>query len=71
MTKEINLSEVFSVKMIEDAMECKDTKEIQSRVIEPNMAHINKVTGQENNPTYWAYAMEYVLTWFSEGGDKK
>ncbi len=32
------------------------------RVIEPNMAAINAKLGQENNPKYLAYAVEYLLT---------
>ena len=38
-----------------------DTKAIQVQVIEPNMAEINRKLGQENNATYLAYAVVYVL----------
>ena len=31
-------------------------------VIRPNLARINATLGQENNPLYLAYAVEYVIT---------
>jgi len=34
---------------------------IATLVVEPKMAHINKVTGQENDCRYWAYALIYLL----------
>lgn len=59
--KEISPMEVFTEEMFALARKCKDKEEIQAKVIEPNMAHINKVTGQENDHRYWAYAMEFTL----------
>ena len=40
--------------------------EVCKTLIEPNMARINHRTGQENDPKYLAYAVEYVL---SQAGD--
>lgn len=37
-------------------------KQIQTAVIEPNMAAINAKLGQENDPAYLAYAVVYVLS---------
>ena len=34
---------------------------LQREVIEPNMAEINRKLGQENDASYLAYAVEYVL----------
>jgi hypothetical protein len=59
--KEIQASEVFTPEMLELAMKCRDKDEILEKVITPNMEHINKVTEQENDPRYWAYALEFVL----------
>jgi hypothetical protein len=59
--KSISVLEVFTEKMIEQAMKCKNADEIQKEVIEPNMAMINEKTGQENDSRYWAYAMEFTL----------
>ena len=35
---------------------------IQTLVIEPNIAAINKKLGQENDPSYLAYAVVYVFS---------
>lgn len=36
-------------------------KKILRRVIDPNIAEINRKLGQENDPRYLAYAIEAVL----------
>ena len=36
-----------------------------ARIIRPNIDRINKALGQENDPMYLAYAVEYVM---SQGG---
>jgi hypothetical protein len=38
------------------------TEQILTRVIEPNMAAINKKLGQENDARYLAYAVVYALS---------
>jgi hypothetical protein len=38
---------------------------VLKEVVEPAMANINKVTGQENDPRFIAYALEYA---FMKGG---
>jgi hypothetical protein len=42
--------------------------EIAKEVIEPNLEAINRHLGQENNPKYLGYAVEYVFTQL--GGDR-
>ena len=37
-------------------------KVIREEVIEPNMAEINRKLGQENDASYLAYAVVYVLS---------
>lgn len=39
----------------------KDTAAIAELVVRPRMAHINEVTGQENDEKYWAYALTFLL----------
>lgn len=34
---------------------------VKERIIQPNMARINKALGQENDASYLAYAIEYVM----------
>lgn len=36
-------------------------KELLEQIILPNMAEINRKLGQENNPDYMAYAVEFAL----------
>lgn len=36
-------------------------KELVEQVIRPNMVEINRKLGQENDPDYLAYALEYGL----------
>jgi hypothetical protein len=37
-------------------------RELLEKVIVPNMAEINRKLGQENDPSYLAYAVEYALS---------
>lgn len=36
--------------------------DVVAKVIAPNLTEINRKLGQENDPNYLAYALEYVLT---------
>ena len=38
-----------------------DTKAIREQVIEPNMAAINELLGQENDAAYLAYAVTHAI----------
>ena len=35
---------------------------VLKRIIQPNMARINRALGQENDPEYLAYCVEYVVS---------
>jgi hypothetical protein len=35
---------------------------VDEQIITPNIERINKALGQENDPRYLAYAVEYVLS---------
>lgn len=35
--------------------------DVKRQIIEPNMAEINRKLGQENDPAFLAYAVEYVF----------
>jgi hypothetical protein len=37
-------------------------RRVVAEIITPNMARINADLGQENDPNFLAYAVEYVLT---------
>jgi hypothetical protein len=59
--KSVNVLEIFTRQMIEDAKKCKNAQEILHKVISPNMKRIDEKTGQENNALYWAYVMEHII----------
>lgn len=59
--KEVNAAEIFTPRMIQDARKCANAIQIADKVIKPNIAWINKVTGQENNELYMAYMLQHVI----------
>lgn len=65
--KSITLGELFNDEDIAKARaiyrEAKpgQFKRMVLPLVEAKLAHINQVTGQENDAGYWAYALEYAL----------
>ena len=65
--RNVTIGEFLTVEEIDKAEEIwkNDRKNFHKRVIneiiQPNIARINKALGQQNNPDYLAYAVEYVL----------
>lgn len=60
--KEIRLGDIFSEEILEEALQYRHShKDLLEKIIKPNMEMINRKTGQENDPAYWAYALEYAL----------
>jgi hypothetical protein len=59
--RKVNPLDIFTPKMVADAKLCANTDEILEKVIAPNMSLINERTGQQNDPRFWAYAMEFTL----------
>lgn len=68
MTKMMRITDFLSQRQIVEAarlLEAHKTqaaREICEKIIRPNLKSINKKLGQENDPMYLAYAVEYVLT---------
>ena len=52
----------LAVKLYTEHGDSDAVAQIQTHVIEPNMARINEKLGQENDPRYLAYAVVYVLS---------
>ena len=71
MAKDITLPDFLTEYEIQQVSEIfKEHKDSDSgtvatkickEVIEPNLERINKSLGQDNDPTYLAYACEYVM----------
>jgi hypothetical protein len=60
--KTITLTDFLTEKQIRRAIELKDRKKVRDELIIPNMTRINEKLGQENDPDYLSFAIEYVLT---------
>ena len=64
----MTIGELFTEREINAAVklynECKPgefNKRVVEKIVEPAMARINKVTGQENDPRYFGYLLEFVI----------
>ena len=58
----IQVSDYFSDFQLKLASKCENVTEICEKVVKPHLAEINRINGQENDPKYWAYALQYVLS---------
>ena len=59
----VNLRDLFTRNQIIKARKLfPDTTKIQKEVVEPQLEHINRVTGQENDARYFSYALIHMLT---------
>jgi hypothetical protein len=59
--KQVAISDFLTDAEIEKAIKLKSQKAVREQIIEPNIERINQTLGQENDPAYLAYAVEYVL----------
>lgn len=66
MTKMVKLCDFLTEEQIEKATQLRTHKEIREEIIEPNIAEINRKLGQENDPTYLAFMVEYVVSMASK-----
>lgn len=64
----ITLEEVLSPQQIKKALDLYMStpdhafaKTVCEQVTRPALAQINKATGQDNDPMYWAYALQYIF----------
>lgn len=65
--KTISLGDFLTDEEIKLAVEICKTKEsinqtLVRRIIQPNMDRINQALGQENDPNYLAYVVEFICT---------
>lgn len=71
VNKTVTLGEVFAPEQLELAKNLiarhKDVvlkplvAQLVNQVTEPSIEHINQTTGQENDPTYWAWMLVYAF----------
>jgi hypothetical protein len=59
--KKVTLNEILTPKQVAAAARCRTAREICDRVVAPNLQEINERLGQENDPMYLAYVIEFAL----------
>lgn len=68
--KKVHLSDFLKDHEIKQALFLRTKAKIKERLIIPNLERINASLGQENNPDYLAYAVEYVVSQYNQGLSK-
>lgn len=54
---------LLAQQIVEDESCCKTRVErLEREIVDPAIGRINKQTGQQNLPRYFAYLLEYVMT---------
>ena len=56
------LSDFLTDKQIAEAAKLKTARHICDQIIQPNIEKINRKLGQECDPMYLSYAVEYALS---------
>lgn len=60
--RRVRLGDLFTSKEFGLAIRYKDdVKSIEEKVVKSALPRINKVTKQENDPTYWAYVLQHYV----------
>lgn len=63
--KTINLAEYFTEDELILAVKLKTAKPICEQIVKPVINRLNKDIGQENDPLYISYALEYAISTIS------
>lgn len=61
MSKTMTLQDFLTHAEIDKAVRLGDRVKVRDQIIAPNMARINAQLGQENDPDYLAFAVEYIM----------
>lgn len=59
--KQATLKDFLTDREIRRAMELQNARAICQEIIKPAIARINRALGQENDPMYIAYVVEYAF----------
>lgn len=60
--KKVSITDFLTPREIARARQLKDARRICDEIIRPSIHRINKDLGQENDPMYLAYVVEYVIS---------
>lgn len=66
--KQVSIGDFLTDREINLAIRLKTARAICDEIIKPNIQRINRALGQENDPMYLAYAVEYAVTKFKKPG---
>jgi hypothetical protein len=74
--KTIPIGEAFTLKQAHrlwlDCLEAQQPFHPEAlKMVTPLMDRINAVTGQENDPRYWAYMLEFVITEYDKKSEEE
>lgn len=58
----VTIDQFLTEKEIKKAMKLRTAKLIADQIITPNLERINAALGQENDPMFLGYAVEYVIS---------
>lgn len=61
-TRPVKVSDFLTEKEIRQAVKLKGAKEIEEKIIAPNIDRINHQLGQKNDPRYLAYAVSFAIS---------
>ena len=62
MPKQVTIQDFLTDREIRRALELRDARRICEEIIKPSIARINRALGQENDPMYLAYVVEYAIS---------
>lgn len=60
--KSVKIGDLFTDSEVRQAAKCKSAREIADKVITPIIGRVNAAAGQECDPMYLAYALEYAIS---------
>ena len=60
--KQMTIFDFLTEAEVEQAAKLCDRIAVRDQLIAPNMERINKALGQENDPDYLSFCVEYVMT---------
>lgn len=66
--KHVTLQDFLTDREIDRAIKLERASAICQEIIEPNLLRINRDLGQENDPMYLAYAVEYAIIQYKKLG---
>lgn len=62
MNKMVRITDFLTEREIVLAQKLKDARKICEQIVKPSINRINQKLGQENDPMYISYMIEYVIS---------